>query len=147
MCLWFIGCEGTRPAVKLKTLNGPTLDFGKLEGQWVIINYWASWCKPCYEEIPELNRFYEKYRTKNVQLLGVNYDSVEPRELAKIIQKIGVHYPTLLTDPSEPLGLGDIPGLPATYVFTPTGHLKIKLFGKQTRKSLEAVIGKRKDVS
>ena len=52
--------------------DSPTASLEELRGQWVVINYWAQWCKPCIEEIPELNALDQKY--EQVTVLGVNYD-------------------------------------------------------------------------
>ena len=135
-------CQARDPAkhAVLQELNGATINFAELKGKWVIINYWASWCHPCNDEIPELNAFYEKNKDKDVMVIGVNYDNVDPTQLKKIIAAEGITYPNLSNDPRLTLGLGDIPGLPATYVFGPDGKLKDKLFGQQTRESLQQAI-------
>jgi len=63
------------------------LDPDTLKGRWVLINYWAEWCKPCLEEIPELNTFAEAH-SEQVSVLGVNYDGVEGEALAQVIVRL-----------------------------------------------------------
>ena len=58
--------------------NVGTLQLDELRGQWVVINYWAIWCKPCIQEIPELNKLAE---LPQVTVLGVNYDGISGEEL------------------------------------------------------------------
>ena len=131
---------GRQTPVTLHDIQGQTINFSQLQGKWVVINYWASWCKPCRTEIPELNNFYNSNR-KTVIMLGVNYDQVKGSELSAIITKMGVTFPTLKNDPAQLLGLGDIPGLPATYIFNPQGKLSERLLGVQNQKTLKRAIG------
>jgi len=124
----------------LVAMDGKSFDFSSYRGKWVLINYWASWCSPCKKEIPELNAFYKAHKDGNVVLLGVNYDGLGQEILPKVISEAHIAYPNLLRDPAPALKLGKIPGIPVTFVFTPEGILKQKLFGEQTVASLERVI-------
>jgi thiol-disulfide isomerase/thioredoxin len=109
-------------------------------GKWVIINYWATWCKPCYQEIAELNAFYAAHQNKDVILLGVNYDHASPEQLPKLIKQIGAKFPMLSIDPAQQLGIKEIAALPTTYLIGPDGKVKKVLLGEQTRKGLEAAL-------
>ncbi len=122
-------------------LKGNALKLADFHGKWVLINYWASWCKPCFKEIPELNRFYREHR-KNVVLLGFSYDQEQGDSLAKLAKKMGIEFPTLTQDPASAIGITSLPGLPATYIINPKGKLSEALFGMQTKKSLEEAIEK-----
>ncbi len=108
------------------------------QGKWVIINYWATWCEYCMEEIPELNAFYRAHADK-VGLFGVNYD--DPGNLNQHIHQSGVIFPTLLNDPKASFGIRGISGLPTTLVIGPDGRLKHILEGPQTKRSLERAVG------
>lgn len=137
--LLFLSACGQQPTFKDE--NGNIIDFSQLRGNWVFINYWASWCEPCYTEIPEINAFYNTHKNDHVVVLGVNYDRPDSNDhLLQIIQKMGIEFPTLKSDPTQALKIGDIPGLPATFVFDPKGKLVARLFGEQTQKSLEEII-------
>ncbi len=122
----------------IKTITGDQIDFNHLKRPWVIVNYWANWCAPCKQEIPELNKFAASH--DNVYLIGVNYDGVDSRQLLELIAKNDIHYFNALTDPSQSLGVGDIPGLPVTFVFNEKGKLHKKLFGPQTAESLSKAL-------
>ena len=103
-------------------------------GQWVVINYWAQWCKPCIEEIPELNEFDKRY--SKVVVLGVNFDGVTGEDLARQLEKLDVEFPTLGKDPFVTLDIPRPAVLPTTLVINPQGELSKTLVGPQTLASL-----------
>lgn len=108
-------------------------------GRWVVINYWAQWCKPCIAEIPELNALDQTY--PEVAVLGVNYDGAEGEELAAQLQRLGVEFPTLAADPSAKLGVARPAVLPTSLILDPAGTLVITLVGPQTLESLASAAG------
>lgn len=124
----------------LVKLDGETISFEALKGKWVFINYWASWCQPCLDEIKHLNRFYRTNQA-DVALFAVNFDSLPIEQQAQITKQLGLTYPSLARDPGPALGLSSVRGVPATFVFNPEGRLVDTLYGGQTVKSLtEALI-------
>jgi len=129
--------------VLLKDTEGHSISFSSLKGKWVLINYWAGWCKTCIEEIPELNRFYHKHGDKDVALFSYNYDALPLYRQNQMIKKFHITYPSLLADPSFALGLGDIVGVPVTFIFNPKGELIDTLYGGQNVETLEQAIAKK----
>lgn len=123
----------------LTTISGKQINWQTLEGKWVIINYWASWCHPCLEEIKELNAFYYRNHA-HVSLYGFNYEGVSVPEQQQRIKDFHIHYPSLSEDPAEQLHLGDIVGVPVTFIWDPHGKPFKTLYGPQTVESLEAII-------
>lgn len=121
--------------VILKELNGKPIDFASLKGKWVFINYWASWCQSCLNEIQELNAFYHHYRDK-IELYAVNYDDLPLKDQQTLIEAYHITYPSLQEDPAEALSLGQLVGVPATFVFNPKGRLVNTLYGEQNQKTL-----------
>jgi len=107
-----------------------------LRGQWVVINYWAKWCKPCIREIPELNRLNSEH--SDITVLGVNYDGASGEELATQEATLGVEFQTLPADPAAELGTPRPVVLPTTLIFDPEGQLRATLVGPQTEESLLA---------
>ena len=110
-----------------------TLQLDELYGQWVVINYWAIWCKPCIQEIPELNKLAE---LPQVTVLGVNYDGISGEELDQQLEKLGVAFRTLETDPAAQLGMARPVVLPTSLVLDPQGQLIETLVGPQTLETL-----------
>jgi thiol-disulfide isomerase/thioredoxin len=113
-------------------------DLANLRGQWVVINYWAQWCKPCIEEIPELNTLNHQFDEATV--LGVNYDGASGEDLAQQEQKLGVEFASLAADPSAQLGIPRPVVLPTTLIVDPAGKVVATLIGPQTLDSLAAFI-------
>jgi thiol-disulfide isomerase/thioredoxin len=105
-----------------------------LRGQWVVINYWAKWCKPCIREIPELNELDQHY--SQVTVLGVNYDGATGQDLASQLESLGVEFAMLSDDPAASLGLPRPIVLPTTIILTPSGQVSQTLIGPQTLASL-----------
>ena len=106
-------------------------------GHWVVINYWAVWCKPCIKEIPELNRLAQEY--PGIRVFGVNYDNETGTELAEQIERLGIEFPLLAMDPATELGTPRPVVLPTTLVLAPNGQLAATLVGPQTLESLVAI--------
>lgn len=130
LLLLLAGCEPPATA----TGNAALLE--SLRGQWVVINYWAKWCKPCIEEIPELNELDHLH--DDITVLGVNYDGATGEELATQLRELNVAFPTLDEDPAELLGQPRPSVLPTTFIINPEGALVHSLVGPQTLESLLA---------
>ncbi len=124
----------------LQSIDGHEFTLKSLKGKWVYINYWASWCAPCLHEIPEINRFYEQNKHKNIAVFGVNYDGLSLDEQRSLIEKYQLAYPSLGLDPADALKIGDIKGVPVTFIFNPSGKLFDIKYGEQTVKSLSAYL-------
>ena len=119
----------------------PGLD--SFRGQWLVINYWAQWCKPCIKEIPELNTLDQQY--PQVTVLGVNYDGATGEDLAAQLEKLGVEFATLATDPASQLGTLRPVVLPTTLILDPAGQLSATLVGPQTLATLAQATGQAAD--
>ena len=105
-------------------------------GRWQVVNFWAIWCKPCREEIPELRRLDER---EDVSVLGVNFDGKQGNDLATDVASLGITLQNI-EDPTEVLGVPRPTVLPTSLIITPSGELVATLIGPQTIESLEAVI-------
>lgn len=123
--------------VVLHSITGEAIALSSLKGKWVFINYWASWCQPCLDEISEFNRFYEHNKNGNIAIFGVNYDALPNNKLQPLIKKFDIRYPSIS---SNDLNLGEISVLPITFVLNPAGELSTTLYGGQTLESLNEVI-------
>ncbi|MGQ0602208.1 MAG: TlpA disulfide reductase family protein, partial [Anaerolineales bacterium] len=84
--------SGAAPDFALTTFDGETLRLSDLRGQVVVINIWASWCVPCRDEAPVLERVWREYRDRDVVFLGVDYADTE-REARAFIAEFGLTYP------------------------------------------------------
>lgn len=136
LCLCLLALAGCgKPEVRLA--DGGGTDWSEWQGQWLLVNYWAEWCAPCREEIPELNRLHE---ADGVVVLGVNFDGLEGPALTDLMARMGIEFPVLLDDPGARWEL-DRPGvLPSTLVIDPQGALHDVLVGPQTYESLARAV-------
>lgn len=127
------GCQKT----ELDRADGVTMNWDELRGQWVLVNYWAEWCKPCLEEIPELN---ELDKSRDIKVLGVNFDGVEGSELNRLGERMGIDFTLLARDPGPDLGWEIPVALPATFIVKPDGTLVEVRFGPQTKAGIRNLI-------
>jgi len=104
-------------------------------GRWLVINYWAEWCKPCREEIPQLNAFANKHNSV-VSVAAVNFDGVTGDILQQQAKALGITFELMATDPAQ-RGYWPKPDvLPTTQIVGPNGKLVKTLVGPQTLESL-----------
>lgn len=124
--------------------HGAPVTAGQLDGQWLVINYWAEWCGPCRTEIPELNELNRTH--DDVTVLGVNFDGLQGEELASAAADLGIDFRVLSLDPAERLGLPRSAVLPVTYLVDGKGQVRQQLVGEQTAEGLReqlAQLGRR----
>lgn len=117
-----VGVGSEAPDFTLTTFDGREISLSSLEGQVVLINFWASWCKPCEQEAEELERAYRMYRGGGVVFLGVNYVDTEGEALA-YLERFAISYPNgpdLGTRISQSFR---IRGVPESYVIGPDGRI------------------------
>ena len=125
-----------------RVADGTSMRFSDLHGEWVVLNYWAEWCAPCREEIPELNQLREQGIQQGIEIrvFGVNYDGLEGTDLDGVIQRMVIEFPVLVDDPRENFGIPRAEVLPMTVVIDPSGVVKAVLSGPQTAESLLASV-------
>ena len=134
-CAVFVGLVAcSDDAIRLA--DGTTAAWSQWDSEYVAINYWAEWCVPCREEIPELNALHHDREATRLVVLGVNYDGISGESLATLIDEMGIEFPVLVSDPSERFGY-DVPTvLPTTVIIGPDDIVHEILIGPQTRESL-----------
>jgi cytochrome c biogenesis protein CcmG, thiol:disulfide interchange protein DsbE len=111
------------PGFKMTTFDGQTVDMSQYAGKVVLVNFWASWCKPCEQEARELEEAYQHYKPDgNVAFLGLTYVDTEPNSLA-YLKKFGITYPNgpdLATKVSQ---MFRVRGVPETFIIDRNGRL------------------------
>ena len=125
---------------KLKRIDGQTVNLAQYRDKVIVLNYWASWCKPCWQEIPELNQLQRAHPDK-VLVLGVSYDGLPKDRLLQVAKEMNIQFPVLLADPKHYFQIDNVPGLPATYVVNTQGKVLSSHFGPQTQAALEKALG------
>ena len=112
------------PDFTLRTLGGPNLRLKEQRGHVVLVNFWATWCGPCREEMPHLNRLYDKYKGSGVVLLGVNVDD-DLRNVNNVVSQMGVKFPVLLDGGDKQVSrLYEMNAMPATVLIDRDGKVR-----------------------
>lgn len=119
---------GTRPQLRVQTLSGKIFDLASARGRWVIVNFWATWCKPCISEMPAISKFVATH--KEVTAIGVAWDKSPRADIVKFAHRYPVVYPLaqVATD-RAPGGFPAPLGLPVTYLVAPDGRIVHQFLG------------------
>jgi thiol-disulfide isomerase/thioredoxin len=126
----------------LQDLAGKSVSLSDFRGKWVVVNYWATWCPPCLEEIPDLVELYENNRDKLV-VLGIDHEEVSDGYLKEFVESHFMSYPVLRMDPAPVTALGPVLGLPTTYIISPQGEAVARQEGPITREAIEQYIDRK----
>lgn len=132
-----IGVDARAPDFSLTTFDGESVNLAGLRGQVVVVNFWASWCKPCEEEAESLEQAYRMFQDEGVVFLGVDYVDTEP-EARAYLERFDITYPNgpdLGTRISQAFR---IRGVPETFVIRPDGTIDSVQIGPYP--SLQSVI-------
>ena len=131
------------PSLHVTTLDGKPYDLAAARGHWVIVNFWATWCVPCVEEMPALSHYVATH--KNVRAIGLAYEDSEPGDIKAFLARHPVVYPVAQVTLDKPVRDFDEPrGLPTTYLIAPDGTVATHFLGPIDAAKLDAAIGKAK---
>ena len=111
------------PDFTLKSVEGRNLRLAEQRGQVVLVNFWASWCGPCRQEMPHLNRLYDKYKSSGFTLLAVNIDD-DARHGAATAVKWGLKFPVLLDADKTVTRRYDLGAMPSTVLIDRDGRVR-----------------------
>lgn len=121
-------------------LSGEEKSVDDYEGQWLVINFWAEWCPPCLEEIPELGKLAAE--NSEIAVIGVSYDKLSNHELQQLVEKYDISYPIVATEPMPFLPVAKPQSLPGTYLVSPSGQAMGPILGKVDRQKILEIINK-----
>jgi peroxiredoxin len=111
------------PNFTLKSSADKNVKLSELRGQVVMINFWATWCAPCRQEMPLLNRIYEQYRKSGFVLLGVNIDD-KPETAKALAQQLGISFPVLFDTDKQVSQRYDVDAMPSTVLIDRSGKVR-----------------------
>jgi peroxiredoxin len=147
------------PEMSLTFLDGTMTSLSKLEGKVVLLNFWATWCPPCKQELPHFEALHRAYKEKGLTIVGVSMDQAEPEYVQTFVNDAGLTYPVAMA-PFEEIekvwttiegistvhGFGDevptvangsVQMMPTTFVIDRSGHIVRKHVGPRDRKTFE----------
>ena len=118
------GLEGqTAPDFALKSSTGENLRLSEYRGDVVMINFWATWCGPCRQEMPLLDELYNRYQRVGFNLLGVNIDDDSGRAM-QMAEELGIDFPVLFDARKEVSRLYDVEAMPVTVLVDREGRVR-----------------------
>ena len=128
-----------RPRLAVPLVDGTPYDLAEHRGKWVVVNFWATWCKPCLKEMPELSAL--DAMREHIEVIGLAYEEIEAAEMIAFLEKHPVVYPIAIIDTYAPPADFETPrGLPMTYLIDPAGKVADRFIGPVTAHEIEAAI-------
>lgn len=142
-----VGCGKTEseallpaPGFDLEKVGGGRLTLAELRGKLVLLDFWATWCVPCVQEIPDLNALYRERRAQGLEVVGLAVDDLELEPLAAWMKERGIEYPVARAD-TELASRYGADQFPQHVLISPDGKvLEMLEPGYHSREELEAVI-------
>jgi len=134
------------PAFTRLGLKGEKVDSAELKGKVILLNFWATWCPPCREEIPYLNELNKKYKKDGLVVIGIALDQGGPEKARKFVEENGVEYINLMGDEAmveafgKIPGLGPIQGIPTTFIIDRQGQICRRFVGLTKKHVFEEIL-------
>ena len=116
------------PPFLVNDLDGNIVSTAALQGKVVLLNFWATWCPPCREEIPEMIALANRYKDR-LQVIGVSMDDAPPEEVREFAKAAGINYPVVMGSHAIAAEYGGVPALPTSFVADPNGRIVEKHVG------------------
>ena len=128
------------PQFSLTSLEGKTVAMKDLANKVVIIDFWATWCGPCREEIPHLNQLYSELKSKGLEIVGISMDSDGTDGVKDFVREFRMQYPVVMGDEKLAESFGGIIGLPTTLIIDRSGQVAKKYIGLPPAADMEKVV-------
>jgi thiol-disulfide isomerase/thioredoxin len=125
----------------LTDLSGQKLTLASLKGKVVLVDFWATWCDPCREEIPHFIELQAKYRDRGFQIVGISMDDSE-QPVREFYKQFRMNYPVAMAAADTPKHYGGIFGLPVAFLIGRDGRIYAKYIGETAPDVFESEIGK-----
>ena len=125
-------------AFRLQDSDGKIHQLTDYKGKWVLVNFWATWCPPCLEEIPDLVALYEN--RNDIMVFGIAMEYSEVKTVLEFAKELAVTYPVVLGNRTIAAQFDELSMLPSTYLFDPKGNPAARKVGLLTRAEIEAFI-------
>jgi peroxiredoxin len=117
------------PAFSLRDLSGHPVALADYRGKVVVLDFWATWCIPCRQEVPHFVALQKKYGSKGLAVIGVSMDD-EEKPVRSFYKELGMTYPVAMGDAAMAERYGGILGLPVTFVIDRQGRIRFRHDGQ-----------------
>ncbi|WP_100618012.1 TlpA family protein disulfide reductase [Bacillus cereus] len=135
------------PDFELTKLDGTNVKLSDLKGKKVILNFWATWCGPCQQEMPDMEAFYKEHKG-NVEILAINYTPSEKgggeEKVSNFAKEKGITFPVLLDKNIDVTTAYKVITIPTSYFIDTKGVIQDKFIGPMTQKEMEKRVAKLK---
>jgi peroxiredoxin len=134
------------PDFSLPSLGGQTVRLSDLRGKAVLLNFWATWCAPCRLEMPTMDKAYQEYKSRGLEILAVSLDAGSNSVVKHFMQELKLDFPVLLDPDMEVLRLYRMVGIPASFLIDKQGIVRHREAGyrdwttPESRRLLEAIL-------
>ena len=125
---------------ELNDINGNKQSLSQYKGKWVIAHFWATWCRTCLKELPDLIQLHNNNKESDIVVVGINFESIDNKRLKQFVNDKSIPFTVLNTEPVSTTPLGPVPALPTTYIMNPEGKVIAGEIGLVPSESLESFI-------
>ncbi len=126
----------------LKNVDGSEQNLNDFKGNWLVVNFWATWCPPCIAEMPDLQSFHDKHVDKGAMVIGINAENLPQEQLLIFLDTYSITYPVYYGEKVLDSELGSVSGLPTTFLVSPQGNVEARQVGSVTSEMIEKFIEK-----
>ena len=127
------------PEFTLQSLAGGELSLSDFRGKLVLLNFWATWCMPCRQEMPSMEQLWQKYQNQGLVILAVSTDEGGPKRVQNFVKKLKLSFPVALDPDSKVSDVYQVSGLPVSYLVDREGHLLAEITGSEDWMSEKAL--------
>lgn len=130
------------PDFVLNSLDGKSFKLSDFRGQKVIVNMWATWCPPCRAEMPDMQKFYDKYKNENTTVIAINMTTSEKSvdRIPEFLDEFGITFPVLLDKQNSIGEIYQVYALPTSYIIDSQGIIQQKVTGPMNYEMMEKLV-------